>query len=528
MLESMRRGQRWLTLIFVSVIGAVFVFFLGSGGGMGPATPSGNAVVQLDDVRLGQDDLSRERSTMEDRLRSELGDAYDQLGADRYLETQALSRLVNQLVLAEAARELGLLVTKDEIRRVVQSSPGFIDEEGRFDPEAFDRFAESQFGSQRAFMETFTRDLLGQKLIQLLAGQTTLTDAELDLQIRYELEESRIAYVAFDKNPPPDRTDDPDAAEADSAAENPLLSGDAPLSDADVAAWAADHDAELRELFTAREALLSQPERVRARHLLVAVASDASEAGLAAAREKAQVARDRVLAGEAFAVVAQAVSEDPGTAGQGGDLGVFARGVNDPALDDAAFALEAGGVSEVVRSVHGFHVIQVEEKLPAEKATFEAHGLALAREGAARERALRVAEELSRALAEAIEGGQDLEQAARAAGLAIERPPALKRRPDGFVPGLGAAPEILTAAFTLEAGKSSPEVFDLPDKQVLFQVVERVPLSEDRIAAERAGRRANARVQKQNETIQAWLDDYRTRLERSGRLRINAELALGS
>jgi hypothetical protein len=35
-------------------------------------------------------------------------------------------------------------------------------------------------------------------------------------------------------------------------------------------------------------------------------------------------------------------------------------------------------------------------------------------------------------------------------------------------------------------------------------------------------------MQKQNETIQAWLDDYRTRLERSGRLLINAELALGS
>lgn len=527
MLESMRRGQRWLTLIFVSVIGAVFVFFFGTGGGFGPAAPSGNAVVQLDDVRLGADDLARERSAMEDRLRSELGDAYDQLGADRYLETQALSRLVNQLVLAEAARELGLLVTKDEIRRVVQSSPGFIDEEGRFVPEAFDRFAESQFGSQRAFMETFTRDLLGQKLIQVLAGQTTLTDAELDLQIRYELEESRIAYVAFDKNPPLE----PDAAGADALSEgdeNPLLPVEAPLSEADVEAWAAEHEAELRELFAAREALLSQPERVRARHLLIAVPADASEADLAAAREKAQVARDRILAGEDFAVVAEAVSEDSNTASQGGDLGVFARGTNDPALDDAAFALEAGGVSEVVRSVHGFHVVRVDEKLPAEKATFEAHRLALAREGAARERAIRIADEKSSALAAAIEAGQGLEDAARAAGLNVERPPALKRRPDGFVPGLGAAPEILTAAFTLASGESSPEVFDLPDKKVVIQVLERVPVSDERVAAERTARRPSARAQKQNETIQAWLDDYRTRLERSGRLRINAELALGS
>jgi hypothetical protein len=34
-------------------------------------------------------------------------------------------------------------------------------------------------------------------------------------------------------------------------------------------------------------------------------------------------------------------------------------------------------------------------------------------------------------------------------------------------------------------------------------------------------------VQKQNETIRAWIDDYRSRLERSGRLLTNAELALG-
>ncbi len=503
----MRRGQRWLTLIFVSVIGLVFVFFLGSGGGFGPAAPTGNAIVQLDDIRLTQTDLGRERAAKEERLRNELGDAYDQLGAEKYLDSQALSRMINQLVLATAADDLGLQVTKDEIRRVVQSSPGFIDEEGRFNPEAFDRFAQDNFGSQRAFMETFTRDLLGQKLIQLLAGQTTISDNELDLAVRYDLEEVQLAYVAFDKNQ--------------------LAPGET-LPETDVETYATAHDADLRELFAARESDLSQPERVHARHILVSVASDAGEADLAAAREKAQKARDRILAGEDFAAIAQEVSNDPQTASQGGDLGVFARGVNDPALDDAAFALEAGGVSEVVRSVYGFHVIRVDEKLASEKATFEAHRLALAREGATRERATLLAEERSAVLAAAVKEGQSLEDAARAAELTLERPPSMKRRQDGYVPGLGAAEGILTAAFTLASGQSSPEVFELADKQVLVQVIERKPLSQDQVTSERTTRRDQARVQKQNETIQAWLDDYRTRLERSGRLLINAELALGS
>jgi peptidyl-prolyl cis-trans isomerase D len=508
LLDTLRRGQRWLILFVVIVIGFVFAFYLGTGGGLGSTTPTGNAVVQLDEIRLTGNDLQRERAEIEDRLRAELGDAYDQLGADKYLEGQALSRMVNQLVLAEAARELGLQVTKEEIRRVVQQSPVFIDDQGRFNPEAFDGFAQQNFGSQQAFMETFTRDLLGQKLIQLLAGQTSISDAEIDLQIRYELEDVILAYAAFDKN---------------------QLRPDAPaVTDAEVEAWAAAHDGELRELFATREAELSLPERVHARHILATVASEANEADLAAARERAQKARDRVIAGEDFAAVAQEVSNDPATAPSGGDLGTFARGLNDPALDDAAFALESGGVSDVVRSIHGFHVIRVDEKFPAEPATFEAHRLALAREGATRERASKLAEEGAAALAREVESGKTLEEAAQAAGIDLERPASLKRRQDGFVPGLGAAGELLTTAFTLEPGQASPRVFDLEDKRVLIQVLARTRIGDDEIASQREARREQARVQKQNETVQAWLDDYRTRLERSGRLLINSELALGS
>ncbi|MEZ4289974.1 MAG: SurA N-terminal domain-containing protein [Myxococcota bacterium] len=123
MLESLRKGQRWLTLLFVSVIGLVFVFFLGTGGGFGPATPAGNAVVQLDELRLTQTDFARERAATEAQLRAQLGDAFDQIGGSQFVDAQALGALINKVVLADAASELGLHVTREEIRRFVQSSP---------------------------------------------------------------------------------------------------------------------------------------------------------------------------------------------------------------------------------------------------------------------------------------------------------------------------------------------------------------------------------------------------------------------
>ena len=507
MLDSFRRGQRWLTLIFVSVIGLVFVFFLGVGGSFGPATPSGNAIVELDELRLTQADFARERAATEAQLRSQLGDAYDQVGGDQYVDARALSSMISEVVLAEAASELGLHVTRDEVRRFVRSAPAFIDQEGRFSPDAFDRFASYEYGSQRAFIQSFSRELLGQKLVQLLVSQTTLSDAELDLRTRYELEEVRIAYVGLDAT---------------------ALSEDETVADEEVEAFASANEDALRAIFADREPDLAQPERVRARHILSLAPAEASEEEAAKAHSRVEAALARIEAGEDFAVVAQEVSEDVGTRENGGDLGLFARGSNDPALDEAAFALAAGEISGIVRSAYGFHVLQVEEKLAASTPRFEDHRVELAREGVSRERALERANDLVDGLTAAIDAGQTLEDAAREAGLTLERPPSLKRHPDGFIPGLGAAEAMLTTAFALPAGTSSTEVFDIGPRRVLIQVLERTEPSEATLVSERAARRGAALAEKQGRILQAWVDDRRRKLEDSGRLLVNAELALGT
>jgi peptidyl-prolyl cis-trans isomerase D len=507
MLDSFRKGQRWLSLIFVSVIGLVFVFFLGVGGGSGPGTPTGNVIVQLDDTKLTSRDFEREKANLDARLRQELGEAYDQVIANNYVESQALTTLTNQLVLAAAAEEMGLHTTQDELRRVVQNSPIFIDEEGRFSPEAFDRFAAYEYGSQRAFIHNFTRGLLGQKLIQLIVGQTVVSDAEIDLRTRYELEEARIAYVAIDLNAP---------------------SSDVVVEDSEVEAYSRDHEEELRQLFEQRSHEFDEPERVRARHILALVAPEASEEDEASARERIEAARLRIENGEDFAAVAGELSEDLATSEQGGDLGLFARGDNDPALDDAAFAMEAGDVSDVIRSSYGFHLLRIDEKIAAESTPFETERLMLARESLILERARVLANEQGARLVAAIEAGSSLEDAARVEGLALERPPSMKRRTDGFVPGLGAATDILTTAFTLDAGESSPEIFEIGGRRILIQVLERSGPGEDILIAERSQRRERALVEKENRTLQAWINDYRSQLEASGRLMVNAELALGS
>ena len=90
MLESIRRGQRWLTAIFISVIGVVFVFFIGLGGPLRENSPSGNAVVQLDHIRVSPADYQRARAGQEERFRDGLGDQFGGSGAQSFIDAQAI------------------------------------------------------------------------------------------------------------------------------------------------------------------------------------------------------------------------------------------------------------------------------------------------------------------------------------------------------------------------------------------------------------------------------------------------------
>lgn len=114
-----------------------------------------------------------------------------------------------------------------------------------------------------------------------------------------------------------------------------------------------------RELFETTTAGVEPEQEVRARHILV----DEEEEAIAV--------RERLDAGEEFAVVAREVSQDPGSARNGGDLGFFAAGRMVAPFSDAAFALEPGEVSDPVETQFGWHVIKVEERRMTPLPTFE-------------------------------------------------------------------------------------------------------------------------------------------------------------
>lgn len=81
-----------------------------------------------------------------------------------------------------------------------------------------------------------------------------------------------------------------------------------------------------------------------------------------AAREQLEELRKRILAGEDFATLAQQYSQDPGSAQAGGELGFQQKKALVPEYEAAALRLEPGGISNVVESQFGFHLIQLIER----------------------------------------------------------------------------------------------------------------------------------------------------------------------
>lgn len=77
---------------------------------------------------------------------------------------------------------------------------------------------------------------------------------------------------------------------------------------------------------------------------------------------KVQELRKRLVAGEDFAKMAAAESDDSSATKQGGSLGSFSRGHMVPAFEQAAFNLPAGQISEPVKTPFGYHLIKVEAR----------------------------------------------------------------------------------------------------------------------------------------------------------------------
>lgn len=158
---------------------------------------------------------------------------------------------------------------------------------------------------------------------------------------------------------------DPAVAAALRVARDKVLS-DAMLEKIDKAHAPSDAllESMARDVYKAKPERFKQPEQVRVRHILIAGQQPSS-------RAQAEKVLEELKAGADFAQLAKDRSADTGSAAKGGDLGVFAKGRMVPEFELAAFALKApGDLSDIVTTQFGYHILQLQERLPVGMRSF--------------------------------------------------------------------------------------------------------------------------------------------------------------
>jgi len=138
-----------------------------------------------------------------------------------------------------------------------------------------------------------------------------------------------------------------------------------------------DMEAEAHKIYDETAKRIGPDGLVQTSHILLRVEQQASQAEWDAVKLRADSVYQALKNGADFAELATKVSQDPGSARQGGKLPFVSRGQFVKEFEDAAFALQQGEMSGVVKSAFGYHIIKMDERKQFEP--FEFHHDAILR-----------------------------------------------------------------------------------------------------------------------------------------------------
>jgi peptidyl-prolyl cis-trans isomerase D len=475
------RPAIWIRNIALGGVILAFVVFFG----MPSQTPGPNAVAHVGGENISRDVFEFFRQQNENQSRPFLPKNLEANQIRDLLDRQTLDGLVRRYVLAQEAAALGLRVTDAEVREEILADESFR-LNGRFDRDSLERFA-NQLGSMRDYTEEVRRDLMLRKLQRVVASPQRVPESEARRRATQELTQLRLRYAR---------------ASAERMAEEAELGPD------EVRAFADAEPERVETLYRRRLHEFQAPEQVHARHVLF-TGDDAAE--------RARATRARIEAGEDFAELARELSQDLATREEGGDLGFFPRGRVLPALEQAAFALEAGQVSDLVETDRGVHLVRIDERRAASERSLEEVRFELARELLAADSARDQARQAAAQFLDAMRAGTPFDEAAATFPVEIELTPLFAGR-DPLPGELARIPGVRAALFGLELGAPVERVFEAGDDFFVVWVAEREEADPADVESHALRIRERLEGDARGRVLAQWYRQRMQELQRSGDL----------
>ena len=464
MLDRMRRHKAWLKwslgLVVVTFILLYVPSFLDTSAGTGTNPNDAIATIEGRKVTVGQYQRAYQNQLMQ--IRQSYG---GQLNEDMIRRLQIPQRVVQQMVDEEAtvaaANQLGMTVSDAELRERILRMPGF-QLNGEFIGDArYRQLLANQRPPLRPseFEDQLRKGLLSEKLQAAVTSWINVSDAEAEAEYRKQNEKVKVELAVFTASKfnasiAPTEADinaqfsaNQETYRAPEKRRVRYLSIDAEALKASRTVTPAEVQARYNE----NKAQYTTPEMVRASHILFKTGEGKDEA---AQRKAAESVLAKVKAGEDFAALARKYSED-GSAAQGGDLDFFPHERMTKVFSDAAFAMKPGQTSDIVKSEFGFHIIKTTDRKAGGMQPLDAVRAQL-EDQMKFEKAQAEAQSIADQIGKEIDDPSDLDRVAKARNLVVTDSGLFSR--DEPLSGLGYAPAVAAAAFTMEKDKVSSQL----------------------------------------------------------------------
>ncbi|MGI9076405.1 MAG: peptidylprolyl isomerase [Gemmatimonadaceae bacterium] len=337
MLQTMRSAAKYIWIIIVIAFVGVFLFAETSGLTDRNVT-RGTSIGKVNGEAITVDSYDRAVRSITERAQRE-GRTLT-LDDQRRAENAAFDQLVDDILLRAELDRRGIEVTDEEIRLAARTYPPpeimqspELQTEGRFDPEKYQRYLGSPgAGDVRLYLESYYRsEIPRQKLSEQLIAGIHVSDAQLWSIWRDQHDSAVVSFVAL----------------------TPELLSDSSVNvtDQEIKTYFKEHRNDFRQL------------PGRAQVSVVRLPRIVTAADTASTRARAEALRAEITGGAKFEDIARRESVDSASAAQGGSLGRITPA--EPFVQEfktAAFALDAGQISQPVLSQFGYHLIKVDEK----------------------------------------------------------------------------------------------------------------------------------------------------------------------
>jgi peptidyl-prolyl cis-trans isomerase D len=372
MLQAIRdKVTGWIAYGIIFLISVPFALWgVNSYLGGGEAQPA--ATVNGEEISLR--DLDQAYANYRQRLSQLFGGSIpESFASESMLREQVLGQLVEEIALRQYTQEQHYRIGDEELNRIIRSMNVFQRDE-QFDTEIYQSQLRSLGYSPLGFEEELRRTNAMQQLqsgILATAFEAPLLEKQftsLNNQTRktrsltYRVDTAAIQPGADEIErlylSQADRYHSPEEVRIDFIE----LSLDGIQQSIEV------EEGDVYARYQENKASYTSTEIRDASHILITVKGD-EDANPALARITA--IRERIVAGESFADLAREVSEDPGSASDGGSLGEVERGIMVQPFEAALFSMEVGQLSQPVKTSFGWHLIKLDSISGGEIQSFD-------------------------------------------------------------------------------------------------------------------------------------------------------------